>query len=183
MALTDYEDVTGFTLDEARMGDLLAAQNECSFVWSTRDGWPVGVIMSYVWRDGRVWLTASRRRKRIAAIQRDERVSVIVSGLGTAIGAGKTVTIKGRCRLHDEADVKAWFYPALATAIFPGNERRQQNFSRFLDSPGRVIIEVAPVATISHDIDKLAAAASRTLREEREKSGTADPLSTNRSVD
>ena len=183
MALKDYEDVTGFTLDEERMGELLTAQNECSFVWGTRDGWPVGVIMSYVWRDGRVWLTSSRRRKRITAIQRDDRVSVIVSGLGTPVGSGKTVTIKGRARLHDDAGVKAWFYPALAAAIFPGNDRRQQNFSRFLDSPGRVIIEVVPVGTISHDIDKLAAAASETLRVERETSGTGGPLSTNRSVD
>lgn len=181
--LNDYEDVRAFTLDGQRMQELLAGQNECSFVWSTRDGWPVGVIMSYVWRDGKVWLTASRRRKRIAAIQRDERVSIIVSGLGTPMGPGKTVTLKGRCRLRDDDETKAWFYPALAAAIFPDNPRRQQNFSRFLDSPGRVILEVTPVGTISHDIDKLAAAAAETLRRERDTSRDGSPLSTKRSVD
>lgn len=183
MALENYEDVTGFTLDDSRMQELLASQNECSFVWSTKDGWPVGVIMSYVWRDGRIWLTSSRQRKRISAIRRDDRVSVIISGLGTAIGAGKTVTFKGHVRLHDDAETKQWFYPALAAAIFPGNVRRQQNFSHFLDSPGRVILEVTPVGTISHDIDKLAAAASETLRKEREADSDQPPLSTKRSVD
>lgn len=185
MALQNYEDVTGFTLDDDRMAELLSTQNECSFIWSTRDGWPVGVIMSFVWRDGKVWLTSSRQRKRIAAIQRDDRVSVIVSGLGTSMGAGKTVTLKGRCRLHEDAETKQWFYPALAAAIFPDNVRRQGNFSRFLDSPGRVIIEVTPVGLISHDIDKLAAAASATLQAERVAAGTgraSDTLSTNRSV-
>lgn len=168
MPLHDYEDVKSFTLDDDRMQELLTTQNECSFVWSTRDGWPVGVIMSYVWRDGRLWLTSSKQRKRIAAVQRDDRVSVIVSGLGTPMGSGKTVTLKGRVRLHEDADTKSWFYPALAAAIFPGNERRQQSFSRFLDSPARVILEVTPVGSISHDIDKLAAAASATLRAERQ---------------
>lgn len=183
MALADYEDVKGFTLDEGRLQELLTSQNECSFVWSTKDGWPVGVIMSFVWRDGRIWLTSSRQRKRISAVQRDDRVSVIVSGLGTAMGAGKTVTFKGHCRLVDDADVKAWFYPALAAAIFPGAERRQENFIRFLDSPGRVILEVTPVGVISHDIDKLSEAASATLREERGETRRANPLSTKRSVD
>lgn len=176
MSVTDYEDVRAFTLDQTRQHELLTAQNECSFVWSTKDGWPVGVIMSYVWRDGKIWLTSSRQRKRINAVQRDDRVSIIISGLGTPMGSGKTVTIKGHCRLLDDDEIKAWFYPALAAAIFPGNERRQQNFTRFLDSPGRVILEVTPVATISHDIDKLSAAASRTLRQERE-AGSDDPRS------
>lgn len=183
MALENYEDVKGFTLDDSRMEELLTTQNECSFVWSTKDGWPVGVIMSFVWRDGRIWLTSSKQRKRIAAVQRDDRVSVIISGLGTPMGSGKTVTLKGHVRLHDDAETKRWFYPALAAAIFPGNERRQLSFSRFLDSPGRVILEVAPVGTISHDIDKLAAAASETLRKERETGSDGSPLSTKRSVD
>lgn len=169
MALSDYEDVTGFTLDDARQHDLLTSQNECSFVWSTKDGWPIGVIMSYVWRDGKIWLTSSRQRKRISAVRRDDRVSIIVSGLGTPMGSGKTVTLKGHCRLLDDEQTKAWFYPALAAAIFPGNERRQQSFGRFLDSPGRLILEVTPVGTISHDIDKLSAAASATLKQEREQ--------------
>jgi general stress protein 26 len=177
--LTDYEDVTAFTLDAARQEELLTSQNECSFVWATKDGWPVGVIMSYVWRDGRLWLTSSRQRKRVPAVRRDGRVSVIISGLGTPMGPGKTLTVKGRCTVREDDACKEWFYPALAAAIFPGNERRQQNFTRFLDSPGRVILEVAPVATISHDIDKLSAAASETLKEERAASG----LSTKRSVD
>lgn len=181
MPLIDYEDVRAFTLDEARQHDLLTSQNECSFVWATKDGWPVGVIMSYVWHHGKIWLTSSRQRKRIKAVQRDDRVSIIISGLGTPMGSGKTVTFKGRCRLHDDEETKSWFYPALAAAIFPGNERRQQNFTRFLDSPGRVILEVTPVGTISHDIDKLSAAASRALK--REAGSDDSPLSTKRSVD
>lgn len=61
MVLTDYEDIRAFTLDETRQQDLRTCQNECSFVCSTKDGWPVGVIMNYVWRDGKIWLTQANR--------------------------------------------------------------------------------------------------------------------------
>ena len=33
---------------------LCREQNECVFNWSTADGWPVGVVMSFVRRDGRL---------------------------------------------------------------------------------------------------------------------------------
>jgi hypothetical protein len=161
---TNYEDVRAFTLDESDQQKLLETQNECTFVWSTRDGWPVGVMMSFVWRDGKVWLTSSVQRKRVKAVARDPRVSIIVSGMGTPLGAGKTVTLKGRCQLHDDPETAAWFYPALAEAVFPDNEVRQQRFIALLDSPGRVIFEVTPVASITHDVEKLARSASRARR-------------------
>lgn len=158
--MADYEDVRAFTLDSDRQELLLQSQNECSFVWSTRDGWPVGVIMSYLWRDGRIWLTSSSQRKRIVAVRRDDRVCVIVSSAGTPLGPGKTVTLKGRCALHDDAETRAWFYPALAAAVFGDDERRQASFVRRLDSANRLVLEVTPVALITHDIDKLARAVS-----------------------
>ena len=76
-----YEDVRVYGLDEADEQALLLAHNECTFIWSTKDGWPVGVIMSYVFRDGKFWLTASEQRLRIAAIRRDPRVSMVVDFL------------------------------------------------------------------------------------------------------
>jgi hypothetical protein len=164
---TNYEDVRAFTLDADDQEQLLTTQNECTFIWSTRDGWPVGVMMSFVWKDGKVWLTSSIQRKRVKAVRRDPRVSVVVSGAGTPIGAGKTVTLKGRCEIHDVADdptLSEWFYPALARAIFPDNEVRQHRFIALLDSPGRVIFEMTPVASITHDVAKLARSASRSRR-------------------
>jgi len=165
--MPDYEDVREFTLDDERRLELLRVQTECSFVWSTRDGWPVGVTMSFLWRDGRVWLTSSSQRKRIAAVRRDPRVSVIVSSAGTPMGPGKTVTLKGRVVLHEDEATKRWFLPALAEAIFPESQRRRDGFARVLDSPRRVVLEVVPTAEISHDIDKLAVATSNSLAAER----------------
>ena len=113
----DYEDVTTYTLDADVEERLLLAHNECTFIWSNKEGWPVGVIMSYVWRKGRFWLTASRQRARVAAVRRDPRVCVVVTSTGSPMPRNKAITWKGTCTVHDGREVKDWFYPELATAL------------------------------------------------------------------
>ena len=100
--IDNYEDVTQYTLDDATEQALLEAQNELTFIWSNREGWPVGVIMSYVFREGRFWVTASSQRKRVSAVRRDPRVSVVVSSHGSRLGAGKALTYKGTATVHDD---------------------------------------------------------------------------------
>ena len=151
----NYEDVTVYDLDADQEEALLLAHNECTFIWSNNEGWPVGVIMSYVWRRGRFWLTASGQRKRIAAVRRDPRVCIVVTSTGSPLPRNQTVTWKGTCTVHDNDDTtKAWFYPELATALQPDPERRAY-FEKFLDSPRRVILEVEPVQRIGYDGHKM----------------------------
>ena len=59
---------------------LLCKAPECVLMWGTKDHWPVGVVHSYVWREGKFWITFAAHRHRAAAIRRDPRVSVTVSG-------------------------------------------------------------------------------------------------------
>ncbi|MYH72750.1 MAG: hypothetical protein F4153_09290 [Acidimicrobiia bacterium] len=147
----DYEDVTDWWLDEESEEAMLAAQAECTFIWANKEGWPVGVIMSFIWRQGRFWLTASSQRARIAAVRRDPRVCIVVTSTGAAgVPQRQTVTYKGICRLHDDDETKVWFYPELAAALHDG-EDMQRHFARFLDSPRRVILEVEPTQRISFD--------------------------------
>ena len=155
----NYEDVTVYGLDAADEARLLVAHNECTFIWSNREGWPVGVTMSYVWRRGRFWLTASGQRARIAAVRRDPRVCVVVSSTGSPVSRNKTVTWKGTCTVHADGDTKDWFYPELAAALYDDPER-QRWFATFLDSPRRVVLEVEPVQRIGFDGAKMREATS-----------------------
>src|SRR5205823_5287633 len=122
----------------------LEHQPECTFIWSNKEGHPVGVIMNYVFHDGRFWLTASSQRARVSAVRRDPRVSIAITSKGSAVKTRKSLTYKGRCTLHDDAETKAWFYPALAAAVRPGDEAAAAAFVEHLDSPRRVIMEVVP---------------------------------------
>ena len=116
MAKFSYDDVSTYTLDDADEAALLAAQDECTFICSNREGWPVGVIMSYVWHEGAFWLSVSSLRVRVAAVLRDPR-SRRVTSRGTEIRASQTVTYKGDCEVFSDAETKAWFLPALASGF------------------------------------------------------------------
>ena len=151
----DYEDVSVFTLSEERERTLLETQTECTFMWTNRAGEPVGVIMNYLWHDGSFWLTATRQRARIPAIERDPRVAIAISSRGTDIGISQSITYKGIAHLHDDDETKAWFYPALAHAVRPKSESQAEAFADHLDSPGRVIIEVEPTTRIGFDSEAM----------------------------
>ena len=131
---------------------------ECTFNWGTQDGWPVGVIMSFLWKNGSVWVTAGAHRHRISAIRRDPRVSVVVSGAaaqhlpGSPAGA---ITIKGRAVIHEGREVKDWFYPEFASKGMDADAAKA--FAERLDSPLRVVIEVVPEKGITFDAAKFGA--------------------------
>ena len=150
-----YEDVSTFALASEREAALLATQTECCFMWSTSEGDPVGVIMNFVHHDGRFWLTCTRRRKRVPAIEARPRVAVAVSSRGTDIGISQAVTYKGTASVHDDAETKAWMYRALAEKVRPGDATKQDAFVAHLDSPGRVVIEVAPDTRIGFDSEAM----------------------------
>jgi nitroimidazol reductase NimA-like FMN-containing flavoprotein (pyridoxamine 5'-phosphate oxidase superfamily) len=149
-AIANYERVSVYALDDAEREALLAAHAECTFSWATRDGWPIAVIMSYLWRDGRFWLTAGAHRHRVEAVRRDPRVSVVVTSTGTRQPPGRSVTAKGRCRVHEDAKTKAWFYPAFAQHLYP-DAAAARDFAIKLDSPLRVVLEVVPEKWITYD--------------------------------
>ena len=152
----NYEDVTVYDLDHADEEALLLAHNECTFIWSNKEGWPVGVIMSYVWRNGSFWLTASGQRKRIAAVRRDPRVCIVVTSTGSPLPRNKAITWKGTCTVLDDRETKDWFYNELATALRGPDQNAVDLFAKFLDSPRRVILKVDPVQRIGYDGAKMA---------------------------
>ena len=60
----NFEKVSIYPVDDDVREKLLSSQIECVFNWSTREGWPMGVIMSCYWKDGRMWLTTGAQRHR-----------------------------------------------------------------------------------------------------------------------
>ena len=164
----DYEDVTVYTLDNDDELEMLAAQNECTFIWANKEGWPVGVIMSYFFEDGKFWLTLSSQRARVAAVRRDPRVAICVTSKGSPAPQSRTVTYKGTCQIHDDPETKAWMYPRLAAAIGRGEEW-QKHFTAFLDSPRRVIFSVTPTQRIGYDGQKMGKATAEWIEAQAEK--------------
>ena len=150
-----YEDVSTFSLVAEREHTLLHAQTECCFMWTTSAGDPVGVIMNFVHHDDRFWLTCTRRRKRVPAIEQRPRVAVAISSRGTDIGISQAITYKGSAIVRDDDEIKAWMYRALAERVRPGDVDKQDAFVAHLDSPGRVVIEIVPDTRIGFDSEAM----------------------------
>lgn len=147
----DYEDLTECGLSDDLEQELVNTQRECTFMWTNKAGEAFGVIMSYLPKDGKLWLTAAERRARISAIRRFPRASICINSTGTSLGTGKTVTYKGTCTVHDSREVKDWFYPEFARHLRPDDEAAAAAFQKFLDSPARVVIEFEPDYALSFD--------------------------------
>jgi len=152
----DHETVSIYPFTDEEVDLLMNTSNECVLMWSTKDGWPVGVTHAYVWHEDKIWLTFAAHRHRTAAIKRDPRVSVNVSSAGYGPGGSRdlpsgAVTFKGRGEFFDDDATKAWFYPALAKKLNPGNEDGATFFTKFLDSDLRTILAVTPEKRIMYN--------------------------------
>jgi len=155
---TNYDDVSIYPLDQQKIERLLQLQSECAVLWTTKDGWPMGVMHRFVFHEGRFWVTCAGQRKRVPALRARDKSAVIVTSEGTALGRDQTLTAKCRALVHDDnATVKGWFYRALAMKLNDGDEQGAARFQKFLDTPARVIIELVPTKWITYDGVKVAA--------------------------
>lgn len=159
---SDYSDVRDLGVDAAKRELLYEAQTECCVLWTNREGWPVGVMHRFVWRDERFWVTCATQRQRVRALRARPQSAVVVSSEGTWLGGDVTTTAKTMAVVHDDGSVASWFYPALAARQRRGDsteaERARAEFVRRLDTPNRVVIELVPVAWITYDGNRLEAA-------------------------
>lgn len=162
----NHEVVSIYTLDDDVREAMLLEQKECVLNWCTQDEWPMGVIHSYIWRKGSIWITAAAHRHRVSALRRNPKSSVVITSKGTSLDAGKSITIKGRAKIHDDKDMKAWFYPELASALRSTPEEVKA-FEDMLDSPLRIVIEVVPEKWITYDGAKMRAHTLGTIDESK----------------
>jgi general stress protein 26 len=151
----NWEDVRSYTLDSDDELELLDAQTECTLIWAGKEGWPMGVIVNFIFRDGRFWLTASEERPRIASIRKDPRVSIAVTSKGSAVKERRSITYKCTAIVHKDRDTLDWVLTEFANAMRPGEPEKAEAFRAMLDSPERVLLELVPVTRIGFDSAKM----------------------------
>lgn len=152
----DYEDLTTMRLDDDALDALLAGGGECVFNWTTRDGYPVGVVVAFLYRDGKFWTTCAERRKRVAALRARPQSAIVINQ------NRQTASYKGESVVHAPGDegfdeLKAWFYPELSGLNAEPDDEYRQAFAKFLDSEHRVIIETDARLVVGFDVAKFQA--------------------------
>jgi hypothetical protein len=151
----DYEDLTSMKLDDEVLRTLVGPGGECIFNWTTTDGYPVGVVVAYVFRDGKFYTTCADRRKRVPALRKRSQSAIVINR------DGKTATYKGDSVVHAHGDegfeeLKTWFYATLSGLQIHRDAEYRKAFATFLDSPHRVIIETDPRLVVAFDTVKFA---------------------------
>ena len=158
----DYEDLTTMRLDDAALQELLEAGGECVFNWTTREGYPVGVVVAFVYSDGKFFTTCAERRKRVPALRARPQSALVINN------GGKTASFKGDSIVHAPGDpgfdeLKAWFYPTLSRLDQEPEDEYRQSFAKFLDSPHRVIIETDARLVVAFDTAKFQAFTAKAI--------------------
>lgn len=158
----DYEDLTEMRLDDEALQTLLARGGECIFNWTTKDGFPVGVVVAYVYKDGKFFTTCAERRKRVPALRVRPQSGIVINA------GGKTASFKGNSVVHAPGDpgfdeLKGWFYRALSRLDIRPDDEYTKAFAKFLDSPHRVIIETDARLVVAFDTEKFHAFTYRAI--------------------
>lgn len=148
------EELAGARLDVVAQRELLETQTEAvlSFL---QDGLPTSVVMSFVADDdGHLWFATVEGRRQVRGVDSDPRVAVVVSNTGTELPGRRMIAFRGEAQVHRDRTVVLDAVRRLAPRLAPDDPAA---FVRLLDSPNRVVIEVAPTrVTASHDSRKLA---------------------------
>lgn len=155
-SIGDYEDFTTMALGPGEVTALIAERGECVLNWTTSDGYPVGVVMAYVFRHGRFWVNCTATRKRVSALRARPQAAVVVTK------DGRMATFKGDAVIHSRTDagwdsVQGWFYRALAGGDADTENPVARRLERFLDGPHQVIIEIPANLVVSFDFDRFSA--------------------------
>ena len=128
----------------------------------------MGVVHSFVWADGKIWITFAAHRHRAAAIKRNGQVSVVVSSASNrdqAAGPFGQACCKGKATFHDDRETLTWMYRLLAQKVGNGNKEVEDDFYSLLASPLRTCISVEPVKWITFNSFKSMSHRAGTLDE------------------
>lgn len=150
----DIEKLSGARLTAEAKSVLLAEQTECTFCFLDEDGGPAAVVLSFAVHEGHFWITSVAGRVQVRGVQRDPRVSIVISGAGTAAAGRQMLSIKGTATVHRDISGLGDRLDLLAARLAPDHPEK---FVALLSSQGRLLIEVTPTATLaSHDSRRLA---------------------------
>lgn len=150
LGVDDLEDLRSARLGQAGIAELLETATEATLVFaSEEDGWPQGVVVSFLQVQGSLWVTAVEGRGHTRGLRQDPRATLVVSSTGTTLAGRRMVALRARAIVHGDPAVRQRILPLLAARLAPGDP---EAMLRLLDTERRVVIELTePDVVVSHD--------------------------------
>jgi ketosteroid isomerase-like protein len=151
----DFDILQDMSLDAEQLAQLIGRSGECVFNWTTRDGYPMGVVVRYLYRDGAFWTTSVEHRTRLKALAKRPQTAIVLNR------DGHSATLKGESTLHRPGDpdfelIKGWFFPTLAGTDHHPDDPTAQAIEDSLDTPHQVIVQTRARTVVNCDFTRLA---------------------------
>lgn len=134
---------------------ILHAQNECTLSWITKDGSPAATVVSFLYDDGCIWMTALTGSARDIAISRDNRVAVVVSGKGSKAGDTRCVSMRGHCDIMRDSATLDWFFPLFSRKVLYKSRIGASLMSKSMNNDSNMVIKFTPDKVIPYDAQKM----------------------------
>ena len=130
---------------------LLTEQNECSFCWLTQDGSPTATVVSFVYFDKTIWMTALKDSALVKAIVRNPKTAISISGKGCSIGHSRCLSLRGICGLETSDEIRSRFFPAFANAVLRNSTKGAALMAGSMNSPENAVLSFTPYKSIPYD--------------------------------
>ncbi len=141
-------------LDALRMSDedayeLIAKAPGCSACWVRKDGHPLGVWITHVVLDGKIYVTSTENRPKTKAWLEDGRTSLVfgMPGIGS-------VTVVGRVELENNPPLRTRFLEGMADHMGLKGKARA-GWLKAMDTDGRLVGQVHVDRLITFDERKM----------------------------
>ena len=134
---------------------ILAAQNECTISWITQDGSPAATVVSFLYADDCIWMTALEGCGRVRAIRRDERIAVTVSGKGSKVGDTRCVSLRGRCQVLSDAATRDWFFPQFSRRVLHKSRMGASMMAKSMNTPDNLVLKFQIEKAIPYDAQRM----------------------------
>jgi nitroimidazol reductase NimA-like FMN-containing flavoprotein (pyridoxamine 5'-phosphate oxidase superfamily) len=117
-----------------------------------QDGFPHVVAMSFLAKDGLIYMTSYGKAQKVLNIRRNPHVGIMIE-TGNGYGEYRGVMIRGRCEIiEDTAQVAAIMHESRSKATGDSPRISDAGLSR---APKRVLLKVIPEKVASWDHTKL----------------------------
>lgn len=143
------------------VAQLLQQQNECTLCWVRSDNRPAATIVSFIWADNALWMTALADSARVRALQQRPHATIVITGKGTSLGGSRCVSMQGRCVVRPEQAVRDWFFPVFADAVLPDNPKGSQLMADMMRGQENLVLQFLPERCLPYDSHDLMEAARR----------------------
>ena len=118
-----------------------------------KDGYPHVVAMSYMAKDGLIYMSSFKKAQKVVNAKRNPKVAVMVES-GDAYSELKGVLIRGECEVIDEPE-KVWQIMKEVRDFQGTTVTRSEDAALKERAKKRAVLKITPVKTSSWDHTKL----------------------------